>query len=78
MSYTNEQLAYIEDARADFDYMINREDFSSAQALIDSLGEQGYETEALFLFQALNRAKNNSPKTEPDDYSNSTLETYGD
>jgi hypothetical protein len=56
MSYTSEELRAIEDMRADFEGFISQEKFDDAHAVIDNMGDLGFETEALFLRQAFNRA----------------------
>lgn len=58
MSKTNQELETIENMRADFDDAISQDKFSDARAIVDNLGDLGYEYEALALHQVLNRAIN--------------------
>lgn len=55
MSKTPEQIRFLEDSQADFETFLSQRKFSDCLAIIDNLGELGYETEALFLHQAYNR-----------------------
>lgn len=57
MSKTKEQISFLEDVRADFETFISQRKWDDARAVIDNLGDLGYATEALFLHQSLNRAK---------------------
>lgn len=54
MSRTNGELRTIEDAQADFDTALSEERYDDCRAIIDNLGELGYETESMILFRALN------------------------
>lgn len=56
MSRTNEELRAIEDMQADFDTAISEREWKDAQAIIDNLGDTGFENEALSLHHRLNRA----------------------
>ncbi len=55
MSYTPNQIEIIEAAQADFDTALSLEKYDDCRAIIDSLGEQGFENESIFLHRALNR-----------------------
>jgi hypothetical protein len=56
MSKTIRELEDISNMRADFESFISQEKFDDAHAIIDNMGDLGFETEALFLRQAFNRA----------------------
>lgn len=56
MSYTREQLETIENLHADFDEFLSQRKFTDARAVIDNLGDMGFEHEAFLLHQAYNRA----------------------
>lgn len=66
MSITTGELENLTNARADFELCLSLRDYRKCHAIVDNLGELGYETEALFLFQELNRAKGNDWKHEAD------------
>lgn len=55
MSYTNQDIEFITNARADFETFLSQDKISDCRAIIENLGELGYETEVVFLVQALNR-----------------------
>ncbi len=55
MSKTNEELATLENAYADFSDCIERKDWKGAHAIVDNLGDLGYENEAMTLHRLVNR-----------------------
>lgn len=57
MSYTREQLDTILDIQADFDLAVSQQNWPEAAAMIEQMGELGFETEALYLHKRLNSAK---------------------
>lgn len=54
MSHTIEQLATIEASQADFESFYKLGNIEGCRAVIQNLGDLGYETEAMFLHRALN------------------------
>ncbi len=56
MSYTKNQLEIVENAHADFDEALAQGKWADARAMIDSMGEQGFEMEALYMHKSYNRA----------------------
>jgi hypothetical protein len=66
MSRTNQELETISNFQADFDEFLSQEKYDDCRALIDTMGELGYETESMILFRALNAhfAKEDTTPTE--------------
>lgn len=54
---TTQNTQILEDSFADFQGFLSEKKWSDAEALIDSLGEQGFEDAARTLHQHLNAAK---------------------
>lgn len=48
---------WLEGKQEDFDVLLAKENWAGARAIIDELGENGFENEALFLHKAWNRAQ---------------------
>lgn len=57
MSYTNHELDTILNISADFDLALSEKKWSECEAMIEQMGDLGYENEARILHQTLNRAK---------------------
>lgn len=65
-----ENTKILEDAQSDFDTFLSQEKNDDCRAIIDSLGEQGFEHEAMLLHQTLNRhfAGEDVTPYNPDNY----------
>lgn len=74
MSNTQNAL-WLEGKQEDFDVLLAKENWAGARAIIDELGENGFENEALFLHKALNRAKLEWLEEESKEEENTAYET---
>jgi hypothetical protein len=61
-----QEMNTIEDFQADFDEMVSRRNYTDARALIDNMGDLGYETEATILHRALNLAEGHDLNEQED------------